>query len=303
MNVHVGLFHVERDAAIAAATEYYRVYGEIVTTSDLLVTKDQTRPDAKLSIEEMTKIVEDSKIIVPKPEKVMKMAKSEGVYLVNSGKYEVFFKGKFLKTIVKLEDAIKFRKEHVASYEKKSWLEHLAKRRTVDKDGDVAIAVGGRYSRNMMCKVDAEFWHILTYRTKWCATIEGYASSTVRGKCTKMHREVMRLIDPNYVSGRDSQVDHKNAAMKHDNRKCNLRICTNSEQQRNKQKRPGCASRHIGVSAKRDRWRGIFKYRVDGIVKTYTVHYLTQKECVLALNKKRTEIHGDRATLDTYFDT
>jgi hypothetical protein len=35
---HVGYFHTEREAAVAAETSYVRAYGEWAATSDLLVT-------------------------------------------------------------------------------------------------------------------------------------------------------------------------------------------------------------------------------------------------------------------------
>jgi hypothetical protein len=57
------------------------------------------------NIEEMTKIVEDSKIIVPKPEKVAKMAVGRCIWLTVAND-EVFSKEN--SSPVKLEDAIKF---------------------------------------------------------------------------------------------------------------------------------------------------------------------------------------------------
>jgi hypothetical protein len=55
VNSHVGYFHTEREAAIASA--YVRAYGEWAETSDLLVSEDQSLPDALLSPEEMREIV------------------------------------------------------------------------------------------------------------------------------------------------------------------------------------------------------------------------------------------------------
>jgi hypothetical protein len=53
----IGYFHTEREAAIASATAYVAPYGEWAETSDLLVSEDQSLPDALLSPEEMREIV------------------------------------------------------------------------------------------------------------------------------------------------------------------------------------------------------------------------------------------------------
>lgn len=64
----------------------------------------------------------------------------------------------------------------------------------------------------------------------------------------RMHRQIMGVTDPRI------QIDHANACTL-DNRRENLRVTTNSGNERNKRKRKGCASKYKGVSLNRDKWR------------------------------------------------
>jgi hypothetical protein len=104
----------------------------------------------------------------------------------------------------------------------------------------------------------------------------------------------MLLVNPDYVSGRNASIDHINPAAKLDNRAANLRVVTQSEQMRNKVKRPG----HIGVSRKGQRWIGQFGYTTTDGHQTYRVTRNTEGEVVIALNAKRLEVHGVKAVLD-----
>lgn len=81
----------------------------------------------------------------------------------------------------------------------------------------------------------------------WHINGDGYVCAVQRGtgKNIKMHQLVMHMID---------KTDRKNAVIDHinrnkvDNRKENLRICTNSFNQMNKGLRKDTSSGHIGVS-------------------------------------------------------
>ena len=73
---------------------------------------------------------------------------------------------------------------------------------------------------------DAEDYPILKDHS-WCISKTGYAVANFRGKVVKMHRLIMQADDPDIV------VDHKNNN-KLDNRKQNLRKCTQAENARNK---------------------------------------------------------------------
>lgn len=75
-----------------------------------------------------------------------------------------------------------------------------------------------------------------------------------------MHREIMGL-----VKGDGQEVDHINRD-RHDNRRENLRIGTRALNGQNLSVKPGCASRHRGVSwdKRRNRWSA--RVKVQGVL-------------------------------------
>jgi hypothetical protein len=79
------------------------------------------------------------------------------------------------------------------------------------KSGDVIIA-------------DAEDYDKLS-KYSWCISKTGYAVANINGKVTKMHRYILDDAD-GYI------IDHSNGN-RLDNRKLNLRKCTNTENARN----------------------------------------------------------------------
>lgn len=60
----------------------------------------------------------------------------------------------------------------------------------------------------------------------WCISKTGYPVTNIDGKTTKLHRYLLDLTDPDVV------VDHKNHNPL-DNRRCNIRICTQRENSMN----------------------------------------------------------------------
>lgn len=91
-------------------------------------------------------------------------------------------------------------------------------------------------------------------RWKWYCSSYGYATKTIRltnGKQKRimMHRFILK-------AQHEEEVDHINGD-RLDNRLCNLRIVTHSQNQRNKKKRSDNKSGFIGVSwdAREKKWR------------------------------------------------
>lgn len=86
---------------------------------------------------------------------------------------------------------------------------------------------------------DPEYFVLIcTYR--WHIHSKGYVVTTRKGKPLLMHRLIMGVVD------RKIQVDHKHHN-KIDNRRENLRICTQSENRRNSQKHKEAQSKLKGV--------------------------------------------------------
>jgi hypothetical protein len=109
-----------------------------------------------------------------------------------------------------LESAVAVRTERVAAVLEGERQEHLRITPTRDEDGDVVIVLSDGKHKS---KGDEEFWHELTFKRKWCLHNAGYSASLR----SMLHTAVMRLIDSDYVSGRNSTVDHIDQTAKLDN--------------------------------------------------------------------------------------
>lgn len=106
----------------------------------------------------------------------------------------------------------------------------------------------------------------------------------------RMHRLIMQA-PPGMM------VDHINGDPL-DNRRANLRLCTNAENQQNTPARKG-SSRFKGVSfnARRKKWYGTFTYNGDFF---YCGSWDDEEECARAVDKKRREVCGDFASLNLW---
>lgn len=111
---------------------------------------------------------------------------------------------------------------------------------TYEISGNIAICKTAKGERFLLDKEDLE--RCLKY--SWCFDPRGYlAATTSTGKHAVLHRFVLGL------DGHDGNVvDHINGN-KWDNRKINLRICTNSENGRNLKKKKNNTSGFPGVKA------------------------------------------------------
>lgn len=196
---------------------------------------------------------------------------------------------------------MELRKAHVtaalAQKRELEWQAHWLLTPTQDCDGDVAISLSdGKYGSGLMTKVDSWLWHALTFRRSYHRSAHGYA---VASGGALLHTSVQVLTDPAYIPSRDASIDHKDPAAKLDNRISNLRVTTHSEQQRNKVRRQGTTSSHLGVSFSRSRntWRGSFFYTTSDGPRNYQVQGKTEDAVTAVLNAKRIEVHGDKAVL------
>jgi len=135
---------------------------------------------------------------------------------------------------------------------------------------------------------------------KW-HTDNGYLTHTVTkrteaifnqpaGSAVKMHRWIMD-------APKDMQVDHINHD-RSDNRRSNLRLCTQSENNCNKPSWAG-QSRYKGVSLRKDSphkpWRAIVYY---GGRKHCLGSYKTEEEAALAYNEAARQYQGEYAVLN-----
>lgn len=118
-----------------------------------------------------------------------------------------------------------------------------------------------------------------------------YVKTTIKNKTYLLHRLLLNLKE-------NQIVDHKNGNPL-DNRRSNLRICNNSQNQANKFKKIGL-SKYKGVSYDKNskrvkRWMA----RLEHKGKNITIgRFLTENEAALAYNKKALQIWGNYSIIN-----
>ena len=140
--------------------------------------------------------------------------------------------------------------------------------------------------------VDAEDYEKLK-DYKWC-TIQGsrtFYAKTFRlsGAILAMHRLILDAPKGLYVD----HIDHNGL----NNRKSNLRLCTNQENLRNKLPRPGCSSKYKGVSGSKAR----NKFRANIYLNRKAIHlgyFDSEIDAARAYDKKAHELFGEFAYLN-----
>lgn len=122
--------------------------------------------------------------------------------------------------------------------------------------------------KNQFVIVDDEDYEYLN-QWKWCL-FNSYAGRSVKGRHVAMHRLIMNTPER-------MVCDHINSC-KLDNRKSNLRNCTQSENCMNRRNKPKGAH----YSPTEGKWRGQIVYRENGKKITKYLGYFATKEEALA---------------------
>jgi hypothetical protein len=113
-------------------------------------------------------------------------------------------------------------------------------------------------TRGYVAIVDDEDYDMVMAAGPWCYDGQGYATKRKPGTTLRMHRFIMGLIP-----GDGKYVDHRNGN-KLDNRRCNLRLCTNSQNMANQGMRSDNTSGYKGVSFDPRYKKYIAQIRVNG---------------------------------------
>jgi hypothetical protein len=142
-------------------------------------------------------------------------------------------------------------------------------------------------TQNLFALVDAEDYEWLK-DYKWHVTRRGacgtaYAGRRERGRLVLMHRQIMN-------PPKGMVVDHINGNGL-DNRRCNLRICTQKQNVHNSRGRAGKKSRFLGVSPAGDKWVA----KVGG---QYLGVFDDEVEAAKARDRRAREIYGEHAWLN-----
>lgn len=132
---------------------------------------------------------------------------------------------------------------------------------------------------------------------KWCANYIGeywYAVRNIRKPNGKYITQLMHRVIMACPKG--LETDHRNHNGV-DNRKCNLRICTHGENQRNRQPLQKCTSKYKGVYWHKasKKWCGRIKINKKSI---HLGLYTNEITAALAYNVKAKELFGEFAYLN-----
>lgn len=147
------------------------------------------------------------------------------------------------------------------------------------------ITLRGRYGEGKYAIVDDEDYYRFC-SISWSVNNSGYVTGVIKvGKSSSLHSAILET---------DSEIDHINGN-KLDNRRCNLRVCTRSQNNMNKSK---SKYKYKGVfpNKKGNRWRTqITLHR-----KTYCLGtFDNQEDAAEAYNKKALELFGEFARINS----
>jgi hypothetical protein len=149
-------------------------------------------------------------------------------------------------------------------------------------------------TRGKFAIVDPQDYERLAEYKWYAAKITGnfYAQRGAKGTTIKMHREIVD-IPPGLV------CDHRNHDTL-DNRKSNLRICTQAQNSYNQLPRDGGTSRYKGVCWHRDhcRWEASIKHKGRTI---HIGYYDYEADAAIAYDDMAVELFGEFACLNFHY--
>lgn len=141
---------------------------------------------------------------------------------------------------------------------------------------------------------DADFEALNRYKWSYTKNCKSeYAKACIGGRKHKttlyMHRVILGVNDPLVI------VDHIDGNGLN-NTRINIRKCTKSENQRNKKKRSNSSSQYLGVTKTNWGWVAQITHNTKPI---RIGLFKDEAEAALAYNKKKIELHGEFAKLNT----
>lgn len=137
---------------------------------------------------------------------------------------------------------------------------------------------------NGECLIDKEDYEVVS-QFKWYIASHGY----VRRSSDKIYLHRFLMGSPEKLT-----VDHINRN-KLDNRKSNLRICTQKENNRNRSKFKDKSSTYLGVTKIDDYWRVTVHNKVIG-------HFWDEEDAAIIYNRKVKELSCDFSLLNNIED-
>lgn len=125
----------------------------------------------------------------------------------------------------------------------------------------------------------------------WYTVTKGYVASKINGRTTRLHRLILGLFPDDKL-----QADHINHN-KLDNRKSNLRACTNAQNCANRLRRRDNVSGYKGVrwNVPAKKWQA----RIQCEGRSYHLGIFDKiEDAVMAYNTKAQELFGEFAYID-----
>lgn len=197
---HYGCFSDELEAGKAAAKAVIRHWPLWGPTSSLLIGENLLTSDDIAQIQQE----------IANEEPVTPVTQHLPVGVVTSGKkFGASFRQKWLGTFETIQAAKAATDMAEKHYEQACWEQHLQLPIFRDGEGCALIKLSGAAGEGKNAKVPEEFWHVLTYRHKWCLS-DGYAKGSWDAKNASLHAVVYKLSHPD-LEVNDETIDHVDA--------------------------------------------------------------------------------------------
>ena len=245
---------------------------------------------------EQYNIIHAKKNNIETPENFIKYIKKEsgkmistGIRLSKSGNYIVKYI-KHLGTFKDLEDAKKYLKNYKNQIIKKQSEELIKKSIIRNEKSECIIELFNKKKEKVgETIVDEDIYYDLI-KLKWCLHKKGYVVARVdNNNYALLHRYILNYTGKDYV-------DHINNNPL-DNRKCNLRIVTPSQNNMNKISNKNSTSKYIGVAYDIDRNKWKSYINVNGKT-TFLGRFDNEIEAAKARDQATQEYYGEYGNLN-----
>ena len=168
---------------------------------------------------------------------------------------------------------------------------------THNDDGTTTIFIESKKHGKHTVLIDTEDWEKVSQH-KWHVYRSDRSDDTMYAATSQLSSPRMLLLHRLVLNaGRGTIVDHKNHNGL-DNRKSNLRICTQQENCRNQRRRKNNTSGYKGVASVgrgSSKWRA---YITEGNKQVRLGNFTTKEEAARAYDAKAIEIFGEYAYLN-----
>jgi len=153
-----------------------------------------------------------------------------------------------------------------------------------------------RGRRALVDEADWEWLNTFTWYAEWCSDTRSFRAAR-RSRCSEDGPSRIILMARQILDAQPGQYcDHKNHDTE-DDRRCNIRLCTRSENQYNHRIRPGGTSRHKGVyyDKSRQKWVAGIRYENQCV---YLGRFDDEDEAGRARDRATIKCHGEFGVLN-----